>query len=158
MAKKKGSNKSNTNSVETPQRASSDDVANPVSTSEQGKSVEDMGIEELRAELLAARAEITSLKVQSDASGKLHKPQEVQELHVKLQQLRKEQQEADAARDKAWKQLKVCHALPDRNVPQVAGMYSFLLVLASHKWGVQLCCQLCCRQHWAASQSSARAS
>jgi len=115
MAKKKGSNKSNANSVETPQRASSDDVANPVSTSEQGKSVEDMGIEELRAELMAARAEITSLKAQSDAAGKLSKPQEVQELHVKLQQLRKEQQEADAARDKAWKQLKVCHA---RNVPQ----------------------------------------
>jgi YesN/AraC family two-component response regulator len=35
------------------------------------------------------------------------KPADVQELQEKLQRLRKEQQEADAARDKAWKQLKV---------------------------------------------------
>jgi flagellar basal body rod protein FlgF len=34
-------------------------------------------------------------------------PQEMQELQQKLLHLRKEQQAADAARDKAWKQLKV---------------------------------------------------
>lgn len=73
-----------------------------------------MGIEELRAELLAARAELSRVKksgmsaATTAAPGQLQtQTPEVNELHTKLQRLRQEQAEADAARDKAWKQLKV---------------------------------------------------
>jgi hypothetical protein len=108
MAKKKGNNKSNATSVETIPRSSSDDAASPPqssTTEQEQKPVEAMSVEELRMELLAARAELAKAKGQT--AGKVTQPQDVQELHVKLQQLRKEQQEADAARDKAWSQLKV---------------------------------------------------
>lgn len=108
MAKKKGNNKSNATSVETIPRSSSDDAASPPqssTTEQEQKPVEALSVEELRMELLAARAELAKAKGQT--AGKVTQPQDVQELHVKLQQLRKEQQEADAARDKAWSQLKV---------------------------------------------------
>lgn len=114
MAKKKGNNKSNAASVENIPRGS-DDAAQPLSAGEEpqasDKAVEQMEVAELKAELLAARAELAKLRSQVQASagaGKLlGKPQEVQELQSKLQQLRKEQQEADSVRDKAWMQLKV---------------------------------------------------
>jgi ribosomal protein L29 len=115
MAKKKANNKSNAASVETMPRSSSDDAASPPQSStiqQEQKPVEAMSVEELRTELLAARAELAKSKGQT--AGKLAQPQEVQELHVKLQQLRKEQQEADAARDKAWSQLKVQSAAQGR--------------------------------------------
>lgn len=75
--------------------------------------VEDMSVDDLRAELSSARAEIARLNAElakaqeRDIPLKVSKSQDVQELQEKLQRLRKEQQEADAARDKAWKQLKV---------------------------------------------------
>lgn len=114
MAKKKG-NKSNAVSVETLPRSSDDAAAQPLASGgsetqlASEKAVEQMDVAELKAELIAAREELAKLRSQAEpAAGKLAKPQEVQELHVKLQQLRKEQEEADQARDKAWMQLKVC--------------------------------------------------
>lgn len=120
MAKKKGNNKSNAASVETIPRSSDDAASTPQSTTEQQqKPVEDMSVDELKQELIAARAELAKLKTQTEPmAGKLARPQEVQELHVKLQQLRKEQQEADAARDKAWGQLKVRTAQQE-SLPQL---------------------------------------
>lgn len=126
MAKKKANNKSNATSVETMPRSSSDDAASPPessTTQQEQKPVEAMSVEELRMELLAARAELTKSKDQT--AGKLAQPQEVQELHVKLQQLRKEQQEADAARDKAWSQLKVRSAAQGRQTDRCACKYKF---------------------------------
>jgi ribosomal protein L29 len=124
MGKKKGSNKSNAVSVETIPRGSDDASAQQLSAggeepqasakeqSNNNNQLEQMEVAELKAELLAARAELAKLRSQVQESGGagklLGKPQEVQELQSKLQQLRKEQQEADSARDKAWMQLKVC--------------------------------------------------
>eukprot|EP00775_Hariotina_reticulata_P010336 gene10336-10493_t len=83
------------------------------------RDVDLMTEEELRTELQAARTEIERLKKdlaakdaelatkeQSSDVIKAVQPQEMQELQQKLLHLRKEQQSADAARDKAWKQLK----------------------------------------------------
>lgn len=114
MAKKKGNNsKSNAASVEAIPRGSDDaaSAGTQPAPAAQPQPVEQMDAAELRAELMAARAELAKLRSQAGttAAGKLGKqPEEVQELHTKLQQLRKDQQEADAARDKAWMQLKVC--------------------------------------------------
>lgn len=109
MGKKKGSNnnsKSNAASVESMPRASDDAAAQP----QQELSVDDMTPEQLRYELLAARAELARLKADPQVTaGKLRPTEDVQELTAKLQQLRKDQAEADAARDKAWTQLKVKH-------------------------------------------------
>lgn len=112
MAKKKGNNsKSNAASVESMPRGSDDAAGTqPAPATQAQPAVEQMDVEQLRAELMAARAELAKLRSQAGttaAAGKLGKqPEEVQELHTKLQQLRKDQQEADAARDKAWMQLK----------------------------------------------------
>lgn len=133
MAKKKGNNnnnKSNANSVDAAAAKPPAQADEPAETQQQqqtagtGKSVADMTVEELRAELLAARAELAGLKSNADsaAAPKVSKPQEVQELHTKLQQLRKEQQEADAARDKAWKQLKVAKTDKHEHGSPTAGM------------------------------------
>lgn len=118
MAKKKGNKASNNASVDSMPRASDDassqgtqPAAAAAEQQEQQVPVDQLSVEQLRSELAAARAELARLRVQTteplSTAGKLHKPQEVQELHSKLQKLRAEQAEADAARDKAWTQLKV---------------------------------------------------
>ena len=61
----------------------------------------------LPAEITQLKAELAGKVQDRDTPYKGSKPADVQELQEKLQRLRKEQQEADAARDKAWKQLKV---------------------------------------------------
>lgn len=58
-------------------------------------------------EIARLKSELGSKGQERDTPLKGSKPADVQELQEKLQRLRKEQQEADAARDKAWKQLKV---------------------------------------------------
>jgi hypothetical protein len=64
-----------------------------------------------------------------DTPYKGSKPADVQELQEKLQRLRKEQQEADAARDKAWKQLKVCSTAGMARCSYVCkGVYSWHLI------------------------------
>lgn len=63
-------------------------------------------IERLKKDLAAKNAELATKEQSSDVI-KAVQPQEMQELQQKLLHLRKEQQSADAARDKAWKQLKV---------------------------------------------------
>lgn len=148
MAKKKGNNsKSNAASVEAMPRGSDDaaSVGTQPAPAAQPQPVEQMDVAELRAELMAARAELAKLQSQAGttAAGKLGKqPEEVQELHTKLQQLRKNQQEADAARDKAWMQLKVC----SHTHAQARGSHLFASVPASTP---ALTRQLLCR-----SQSS----
>lgn len=113
MGKKKGSNnnsKSNAASVESMPRASDDAAAQSQQAATAELSVDDMTPEQLRSELLAARAELARLKADPQVTaGKLRPTEDVQELTAKLQQLRKDQAEADAARDKAWTQLKVKH-------------------------------------------------
>lgn len=117
MARKKGgksASQDNTEVENVQQQAES--VVDPGEAAQQEQQdtpVEDLDVEQLRNELNAARQEIVRLKSElakastdRDAPLKGSKPQEVQDLQEKLQRLRKEQQEADAARDKAWKQLK----------------------------------------------------
>ncbi|KAF6262561.1 hypothetical protein COO60DRAFT_615260 [Scenedesmus sp. NREL 46B-D3] len=120
MAKKKGKNNGTSDTAERPDAVEEQTAEEPTTTIEKSEPqevkdtpIEDMDVEDLRAELSLARAEITQLKAElagkvqdRDTPYKGSKPADVQELQEKLQRLRKEQQEADAARDKAWKQLK----------------------------------------------------
>jgi uncharacterized small protein (DUF1192 family) len=82
----------------------------------------------LHAEVARLKSELASKGQERDTPYKGSKPADVQELQEKLQRLRKEQQEADAARDKAWKQLKVRAALSARGACMSGGtaMYLFL--------------------------------
>jgi ribosomal protein L29 len=141
MAKKKGNNKSNAASVETIPRGSDDASAQQLSAGgaepqASEKAVEQMETDELKAELLAARAELAKLRSQVQESGGagklLQKPQEVQELQSKLQQLRKEQQEADSARDKAWMQLKVRCTMEPHVVDHMTCCHSACSAILSH--------------------------
>ncbi|WIA09246.1 hypothetical protein OEZ85_008654 [Tetradesmus obliquus] len=120
MAKKKGKSSGNSDTAERSDAVEVQTVEEPTTTTDksepqqlQDTPVEDMDVDDLRAELSLARAEIARLKSELGSKGqerdtplKGSKPADVQELQEKLQRLRKEQQEADAARDKAWKQLK----------------------------------------------------
>jgi hypothetical protein len=86
--------------------------------SEGGASVDPQRIDELEAALALAReeinakdAEIAALKEQLQAQAdapklETFKVEEMQKLQERLGALRRDQSEADAAKDAAWKQLK----------------------------------------------------
>lgn len=65
-------------------------------------------IKSLRAQLAAKDEEIASLKDQKPAVPRFDKSklEDMQKLQERMLQLKREQAEADAARDNAWKQLK----------------------------------------------------
>lgn len=135
----------------------------PVQQQQAEEAVEDLSPDRLRDELRAARAEIARLKAElaaagqgddvprkaAAAAGALKPPHEVAELQERLQQLRKEQQAADAARDKAWKQLKVRRApwLRARRPPKVAGSSVVLAMSGCRKPAARVAspaCACCC--------------
>lgn len=73
----------------------------------------DMGVEELRTELRAARSQLRALQSQQKdktcrigALTTAPSPPDVAEMQEKVARLRREQQELEGVRDKAWKQLK----------------------------------------------------
>jgi DNA repair exonuclease SbcCD ATPase subunit len=111
MARKKAASKSNASSGESTQRASAEDgggdgAATAAAATTTSVPVEDLTLEQLRSELQSARSELAVLRAQLGASAPATPP-DVQALSDRLAALRREQEEADAARDKAWQQLKV---------------------------------------------------